>query len=370
MTTKRVHNLRIWGLALGYFAAYIPYSAVVKSMTSGLIPGHAQVSGFEILPATLVSTAVTMLAIITAAGWWRTLRTRRILGLNIPTPGGWTSLSGLGTAIIIATTTLAYSFNGVSVVLALVLMRAGVLIIAPVVDSVCRRRVRWFSWSALAFSLVAIAVVTASARRYDITLAAGLNLAAYLSGYMVRLPCMTRLAKCEDKAITRRYFVEEMLVATVTMVAIAGLMAVGGGSGPMLELRRGFTVFMWSGSVGPAFLAGFSYACLYYFGTLIYLDRRENTFCITLNRGASLLSGIVSSFGLAAIAGAALPRGTEFVASGFILMALLFLSPLHHLRLQIRRVEDALSESQLAPLAFGPDRTDQTMANRGGKATG
>ncbi len=43
-------------------------------------------------------------------------------------------LSGLGTAIIIGTTTLAFTFTGVSILFALLLMRGGVLIIAPTVD--------------------------------------------------------------------------------------------------------------------------------------------------------------------------------------------------------------------------------------------
>jgi len=41
----------------------------------------------------------------------------------------------------------------------LLLMRAGVLIVSPIVDRVRRRRVCRYSWIALAFSLVAVIVV-------------------------------------------------------------------------------------------------------------------------------------------------------------------------------------------------------------------
>jgi hypothetical protein len=295
-----------------------------------------------------------------------------VLGISLPWPGKWTTLSGLGTAIIIATTTLAYSFKDVPLVLAIVLLRAGVLTLAPLVDLACRRRVRWFSWGALVMSLAALAVVAVSFGRYAVGAGAAINLAAYCAGYAVRLPCMTRTAKSEDLAHTRRYFVEEMVVAMAAMLSVAGLLALIGLGAPMLDLRRGFTEFMWTEAAGPAYLAGLLYACLYFFGTQIYLDRRENTFCIPLNRGSSVLSAVAASYGLAAIAGAAAPRVTDLVAAGFVVTALLLLSPLHHLRLQIRRVEDALSDTQLAPLAFGADGavTDQTMAGTRGKASG
>ncbi|MCA9528119.1 MAG: hypothetical protein KC549_17655, partial [Myxococcales bacterium] len=77
---------------------------------------------------------------------------------SIPFPGRWTFLSGLCTAGIIATTTLAYTFEGVSIVFMMLLMRGGLLVLAPIVDKVTGRRVRWFSWAALAMSMGALLV--------------------------------------------------------------------------------------------------------------------------------------------------------------------------------------------------------------------
>ena len=42
-----------------------------------------------------------------------------------------------------------FSFAGLSIVLVLVLLRGGTLIIAPVVDHIAGRRVRWFTWTAM-----------------------------------------------------------------------------------------------------------------------------------------------------------------------------------------------------------------------------
>ena len=58
--------------------------------------------------------------------------------------------SGLATAVIIGTTTLNYTSAGISILLALLLMRGGVLAIAPVVDALSGRRIRPQSWVALA----------------------------------------------------------------------------------------------------------------------------------------------------------------------------------------------------------------------------
>lgn len=134
----------IWLWALGYFIFYTPYAALVKLMAmEGRWP-----TGVPLLPLSLLATVATLLTIVTILGWWRyaIVPTRPLL------------ISGAGTALIIASTTLAYTFAGVSVILALLLMRGGVLIIAPTVDALLRRNVRWFSWAALIVSLSAVGV--------------------------------------------------------------------------------------------------------------------------------------------------------------------------------------------------------------------
>src|SRR5215472_17949749 len=191
--TKREHSLRIWVLTLGYFLFYVPYSGLSKGVTSGLLTGRS-IPGPELLPSAAISTAIVTLLFITIMGWWKYGRKRRILVLNIVFPRLQTFLSGLGFAAIILTTTLAYSFSGVSIILALVLMRAGVLIMSPVIDRIFRRRVRWFSWAGLILSLVALVISFTSIRDYQLSLGALLNLAAYLCGYALRIPAMTQVA--------------------------------------------------------------------------------------------------------------------------------------------------------------------------------
>src|SRR5437764_132999 len=208
--TRRRFNLRVWGLALGYFCFYAPYSALVKATATGLLPGTGgPVVGFRLLPLTVISTAVLMLACTSLFGWWKYAGRRQFFGVSIICPSRLVFLSGLGTAVIIGTTTLAYTFNGVSIVLALLLLRGGVLIIAPTIDFLFRRRVRWFSWCALALSLAAVLVALADVNNYRMTLVAVLNTVAYLSGYLLRLPCINKLGKSEARNVALRYLVQE-----------------------------------------------------------------------------------------------------------------------------------------------------------------
>ena len=135
-------------------------------------------------------------------------------------------LSGLGTAIIIGTTTLAFTFTGVSIIFALLLMRGGVLIIAPLVDLLIGRRVRWFSWAALGFTVPALLVALIDVNNYSLTPLAALTIGAYLSGYLLRIPCLTSMAKIQDDDATHRYFVEEAIAAIFFLVTIPVIVCV------------------------------------------------------------------------------------------------------------------------------------------------
>ena len=267
-----------------------------------------------------------MVLITTWLGWWRYAGHRTFYGLSLPWPSRWTALSGLCFAIIIATTTLAYTFTGISIVFALLLMRGGVLIIGPIIDALCKRHVHWYSWAALALCLVALGVALAGVGSYTLSLAALVNLAAYLLGYVFRLSAMTRIAKNTDATATRRYFVEEQMVAMLVLVLGPALGALVGVGDSLLALRHGFTTFLGSPLVGPALLVGICYAALGVFGTLIYLDPRENTFAIPVNRCSSLLSGVVASYALVYLLGQQPVPLPQLLGAGLIILAVLCLS--------------------------------------------
>jgi len=314
---KRVDRT-IWLFGLGYFIAYTPYAGLVKAMSAGKLPGLAGIDGLKLLPSVLAGTIVTLPVYVLLLGWWRYARV----------PSRAVLISGFGTSLIIATTTLAYAFHNISVLFALLLLRGGMLIIAPITDLFGRRRVRWFSSVALIISLSAVLLGIMATDNHRLTVAALANLAIYLFGYQIRLPQMTNCAKVEDKETTRTYFVSEILV---TLVFLA-LIPLAGAAFGVDSLRNGLSlVVSGSATANIGFLIGVLYATLYVFTTLIYLDRRENTFCMAMNCCSSLMAGIVASYGLSQILGMATPAWFELTGVGMIIVALMFLSPLHHI---------------------------------------
>ncbi len=352
-TTKRQYTLGIWGLTLGYFLFYIPYSGFSKAITSGLLTGGHVIPGAEVLPGAAVATAIAVFIFITFMSWWRYGRKRRWGGMNVIFPRRQTVISGIGFAAIIVTTTLAYSFSGVSIVLALVLMRAGTLIMSPVIDRVFQRRIRWFSWIGMILSFVALAISLGDIEGYQLSIAVLLNLTAYLVGYALRLSSMTQIAKVGDKKVALDYFVEEQTVAMPALVLVPGVLALIGGSQVADQLRYGFG-HLFSGSVAPfCWVIGFFYAALGIFLSFIYLDRRENSFCMTLFSCSSLCSGIIASYLLAWWIHGPAPNRVQMNSAFVIITALLIMSPLHHVPLYIKQLTEAITKNHLVLVKFG-----------------
>src|SRR5215208_1421901 len=204
LTQQRRYSLEIWELGLGFYLFYTPYSGLTKALSGGLLTG-TQVKGTVLLPISAIATVIGMLGFITVMGWWKYAGRREFFGYQIPFPRRLTFLSGVCMATIMGTTTLAFTFGGLSIVLVLVVLRGGTLIIAPVVDHIVGRRVRWFSWTAMLVSLAAVLVVLSDASSYILTIAAVIDISAYLAAYFFKLQFMSRLAKTEDRAATLRY---------------------------------------------------------------------------------------------------------------------------------------------------------------------
>lgn len=321
------HRVAIWLFALGYFACYVPYSALTKALSDGLLPGmQAGISGLELLPVVNLASLVGMFAFISVAGWWRFAGHRRIFGRSLPVPGRWTFLSGVCTAAIIATTTLAYTFSGVSIVFMMLLMRGGVLVIAPIVDLVSKRHVEWLSKVALGLSLAAVLVPLfgRSQSSLAITWIALADVMVYLLAYFVRLRFMTKLGKSDDPDSTKRFFVEEQMTATPLVVTVLILLGFLGGP-TFSEIRSGFTTLPSSGYLGLVMIVGLMSQGTGIFGGLVLLDRRENSFCVPVNRASSVLAGLVASYLLGYLVGLPLPRGFELAGAALVVLAVVAL---------------------------------------------
>jgi hypothetical protein len=171
-------------------------------------------------------------------------------------------------------------------------MRGGVLVLAPVVDRLTARKVRWFSYAALGVSALALVVAFAAAGASDIPFWCGVDIAVYLASYFVRLQLMSRLAKSDDVATGRRYFVEEQMVAApAALLALAALALVSTGSAGS-AIAQGFTAVWDSPDLWALVLVGVLSQGTGVFGGLVLLDARESSFCVPLNRASSVLAGV------------------------------------------------------------------------------
>jgi protein-tyrosine-phosphatase len=344
-TQQRKYDLRIWGLGLGFYLFYTPYSGLTKALSSGLLGTNGPVRGTVLLPISAVATVVGMFGFITAMKWWKYAGRHEFFGISVPFPRRLTFLSGVCMATIIGTTTLAFTFGGLSIVLVLVLLRGGTLMIAPLVDAIVGRRVRWFSWAAMFVSLMAVLVVLIDAGNYKLSIAAGIDVTAYLGAYFFKLQFMSRLAKSDEREATLRYFVEEQMVASPLLVVALVVMAFIGYGNVMMGFRIGLTSFLGSTDAVFAVLVGLFYAALCVCTTLIFLDRRENTFCMPVHCGSSLLSGFTASYALALLLDQRTPSGAQLASAGLIVFALGFLSPLHHFQRTVRQLNQAFANA-------------------------
>jgi len=266
------------------------------------------------------------------SGWWRETHLKQVGSVRLIVPSRWMVVSGICTALVLFTVPLSFTFKGVSIPFIQLLMRGDLLLIAPLVDLVNGRKVRWYSWVAL--GLVAVGVTATLHQRGGLKLS-GLAIATvvlYTVGYFGRLMAMTKLSKDGDVGRVKGYFVEEKLIAYPVALVLLALIPLLGLGTQGSELRWGFVAVWRSAQLGQLSLLAVMLFVISIFSALILLDRRENSFCVPMERSASIVAGIAASFLLAVYFKLPMPTNTEFVGAGLMVIAVVLLSVGPHLR--------------------------------------
>ena len=318
---------RLEWLAFWYFATYVPYAVLVRWLASVPYPTLGRpLTGLEILPATTILSGLFTLLYAWTSGWWRSAHRSRLLGICIVHPTRWTLLSGVGTAMLLFTVPLSFTFQGVSIPFMQLLMRGDVLVIAPLVDLLAGRRVHWYSWIALA--LVAAGLILTIGARGGLHLPplALVTVALYTVGYFVRLAVMTKIGKTGDPNTTKGYFVEEKLVAIPVAVLTLALLSALGLGAQGNQLSFGFVAVWTSNQLPTIFALSLLLVLISVFSILILMDARENTFCVPIERSASILAGTAAAYVLGEMSIGKPPTPAEVAGAALLIAAITLLS--------------------------------------------
>lgn len=323
----RLRNFPLEGVVLLYFLIYLPNIIITKLVTSQPHAGLGRpLTGLETLPASLIISLVLTYLFIWWSGWHRDANAVEIAGARVPVPTRYTLLSGFGTALVLFTVPLSFTIPNVSIPFIQLLMRGDILIIAPLVDLMFGRRVRWWSWAALVMVLGALVLTLGDRGGLKLPPIAILTVVLYTIGYFIRLAVMTKVSKSGDPASVRKYFVEEKVIALPLSVAALAAISASGIGGQSNELGWGF-VAVWSDPVIlPLFLIGATLTIISVFAIIILLDPRENAYCVPLERAASLIAGVAAALIMAWGWGLPAPRPAELMGAGILIGAIVLLS--------------------------------------------
>lgn len=314
-------------ILLLYFLSYLPNIILTRLATSETHPALGRpLTGLETLPSTLLMNLVLTYLFIWLSGWHRDAHGRQVGGVRVPVPTRYTFLSGIGTALVLFTVPLSFTLTDVSIPFMQLLMRGDILIIAPVVDAMFRRRVRWWSWAALVIVALALTLVVRQRGGFHLTPLAIATVVLYTIGYFLRLMVMTRVAKRGDASLVRQYFVEEKVIAlpmSVLFLAAVSLTGLGNQSG---QLAFGFTA-VWSDPVIWLLAGGaITLTIVSVFAAIILLDPHENSYCVPLERSSSLVAGLAAAFIMHWVWSMPAPTGMEVIGALMLIGAIVLLT--------------------------------------------
>jgi drug/metabolite transporter (DMT)-like permease len=314
-------------ITLFYFLSYLPNIIMTKLVTTTPNAGLGRPpTGLETLPASLIVSLVLTYIFIFVSGWHRDAHGKEVGRVRVPVWTRSTFLSGIGTALVLFTVPLSFTFEGVSIPFIQLLMRGDILIIAPLVDLMFGRKVRWWSWVALVMVAISLAFVVQQRGGFHLPPLAILTVILYTVGYFIRLAVMTSTAKSGDPALVRRYFVEEKLVALPMSVAALAILSWSGIGAQAGQLSWGF-IAIWSDPVVWWLIGiGTSLTIISIFAAVILLDARENSYCVPLERASSLLAGIAAAYLLAWFWGLKAPTAAETIGASILVAAIILLS--------------------------------------------
>jgi len=336
-------------LAAWYFLAYVGTGIAPKAFTEGYF-GVERISQMENLYYSTVGSVGFVLLLMVVLGWHRRFRSTgsRMIGpFSFAREYGYLLPSGICTAIIIPTTTLMYTF-GVSVMIAMVVMRGCIVVIGRLVDAIqirqgiLKKRVPWEENVAVVFAIVAVATALLKEPKpgenpFSLlrSVPAMVTLGSYVGAYLVRIYIMnwyknTNAGKTDNKA----FFVAEQAFAALTLVVVVGALLMWGPEDQRMRAVRHAATAPYA----LAMLGGIPFGLAAIPSVLLLMYKgRTGTFSTLVNRLTSLIAGTISTLLLIPLGGKA-PVLLDWIAFGFVLVAVGFLAKAERRRAVLQSV--------------------------------
>ncbi|HNW43178.1 MAG TPA: hypothetical protein PKI19_01645 [Elusimicrobiales bacterium] len=245
---------RLLQLSFGYFGLYVITGFLAKYFEKVMGVGGIQYTFYNTIAGVLICNGVVL-----AWGWYKFQSTDRVkcLGFEIPREFFYIIPSGVCTAIVIPTTTLMYTLP-ISVMVAMIIMRASIIVISRLIDEaqirqgILHKKVYWEENVAVVIALGAVAMQMLNFKGAAATVQATGNYAGfigqlfvfdkssfdflgnaaamtiltfYLTAYTIRIYIMNYYKNTRKPGAvydTKGFFAVEQITSTLTLV-LAGL---------------------------------------------------------------------------------------------------------------------------------------------------
>lgn len=335
---------RLIQFCIGYFIFYVITGVTVKYFTNPAELGFPGMRDTEFLVYSTFGGSIICLLVVFARGWYRTTTEAQteFLGVKFPHAFLYILPSGFCTAVVIPTTTMMYMLP-ISVMVAMVIMRASVIVISRVVDAIqisqgiLHKKVYIQENIGVVFALVAAGTQLYFVKPGDfdfIHSAAAMSiLGSYITAYSFRIYIMNYYKNTRTATHTYNnewFFAIEQIAASVVMAAAAFTIFFSpelfGWHHEQIDLFRGSVLHplpKWPSAV----LAGMAFGFVAFFSVFIFMFKgRTATFAGLVNRLTSLTAGTTSTLVLAVMYRGKYPKTQDWISLLFILIAVGFLT--------------------------------------------
>lgn len=310
--TQKTHEgttERLLQYSFSYFGLYVITGYLAKYFSKVLGMGGNTYTVYNTIGGMLICNIIVI-----AWGWYKFKSSDHttVMGIKMPREFLYIIPSGICTAVIIPTTTLMYVLP-ISVMVAMIIMRASVIIISRIIDAiqikqgVLHKTVYWEENVAVIFALIAVSIKMIYVKPGDFDFlgnaAAMTILGAYLTAYSIRIYIFNYYKNTRKKdAIydTKGFFAVEQIASTVAILIAGTLLFYSVDLGVADPKTFGFqfkdslvnTPALWKEGV----LSGLPFGAAAFFSVFLFMFKgRTATFAGLVNRVTSLVAGTVAT---------------------------------------------------------------------------